>query len=247
MSTFNIAAAQSISVKGDIVLNSKIHEKFVRVAAERDVDVVVFPELSLTGYEPELAEQLKISLDDDRLHLFKEFAQKSGITIVVGAPLESSQDKPHIGALVYCPEKVVSYAKQHLHPGEEFYFSSGEKDCIVEVRGMEVGLAICADTTHASHAQNAAEKGADIYAAGVLLTEGGYQADTALLKHYARRHNMVVLMANHCAPTGGWEPAGKSAIWDEKGRLVARAEGAEEALVIAEKSVNHWNGRVIKI
>jgi predicted amidohydrolase len=148
-------------------------------------------------------------------------------------------NRPRTNRMVYCPDKVVSYAKHHLHPGEEVSFSPGENDCIVDVKGVDIGLAICADTVHASHAQKAADKGADIYAAGVLITEGGYQADAELLRQYARRHNMVVLMANHCAPTGGWAPAGKSAIWDEKGQLVARAGGADKALLIAKKSTNN--------
>lgn len=246
MSKFIIAAAQSKSVKGDIGANIITHEKFVRVAAEHDVDVIIFPELSLTGYEPELAEQLTISVDDDRLQLFREFAQESGITIVAGAPLESSRDKPHIGALVYCPDRVVSYAKQHLHPGEEVSFSPGEEDCIVEVGGMTIGLAICADTAHASHAQKAAEKGADIYAAGVLITEGGYQTDAALFKQYARRHNMVVLMANHCAPTGGWEPAGKSAIWDNAGHVLGAMRGREEGMIVATKMKDGWTCQIVQ-
>ena len=56
---------------------------------------------------------------------------------------------------------------------------------------------------------------------------------------------MAVLMANHSIPTGGWTPAGGSAIWDETGRRVAVAEGTAEALVIGVKDAQGWKGRVV--
>lgn len=247
MVEFSIAAAQSPSVKGDIESNVRIHERFIRIAAEHDVHVVVFPELSLTGYEPELAGDLQIQIDDKRLYPISELARHFEMTIIIGAPLSSNQSKPYIGALVYGPDISVHYAKQHLHPGEEAFFSPGSRGCVIDVSGERLGLAICADISHASHAQNASQDGATLYAVGVLITESGYQEDIDLLQAYAKRHKMAVVMANHCSPTGGWNPAGKSAIWDENGNTAATSHGTDEALVIAEKGVETWRGTVIPV
>lgn len=52
-----------------------------------------------------------------------------------------------------------------------------------------VASAVCADFFHASHAWQAADSGADLYAAGVLITENGYATDTALLQGYAGEHS----------------------------------------------------------
>ena len=49
-----IAAAQSTSVKADVEQNVQIHIRFIRHAARNNVRLIVFPELSLTGYEPAL-------------------------------------------------------------------------------------------------------------------------------------------------------------------------------------------------
>ena len=57
MSPFAIAAAQSSSTKGDIAGNLRRHARLVALAKEHGADAVVFPELSLTGYEPTIAAQ----------------------------------------------------------------------------------------------------------------------------------------------------------------------------------------------
>ena len=64
MAKISIAAAQTIPVKGNIAENIKRHEKLIKYAAEKEVDILLFPELSLTGYEMELASDLSMSFFD---------------------------------------------------------------------------------------------------------------------------------------------------------------------------------------
>lgn len=67
MSSFTIAAVQSNSIKGAISQNVHRHAELATAARERGADVVVFPELSLTGYEPRHAARLALDADDARL------------------------------------------------------------------------------------------------------------------------------------------------------------------------------------
>jgi hypothetical protein len=60
------------------------------------------------------------------------------------------------------------------------------------------------------------------------------------------RGNIEQSLANHNKPTGGWTPAGKSAIWDSTG-LIAAADQTQNALVIAAYSPSGLNGTVIEI
>jgi predicted amidohydrolase len=114
------------------------------------------------------------------------------------------------------------------------------------LHGQRYVEAICADTTHPEHARAAADAGATLYVAGVLISNGGYEADAALLRRYAEEHRMTVLMANHGAPSGGYTCAGKSAIWAPGGTLIAQAEGPGDYLVIAEEN-NGWHGRTVPV
>ena len=167
---------------------------------------------------------------------------------MVGVPLLNHKDQLHIAALAILPDNsVLTYTKEHLHEGEEEVFTPGPGGPTLLVEDANVALAICADTTHPQHAASAAARGANVYAAGVLITEDGYAPDTVLLRSYAREHRMAVLMANYSGATGAWVSAGKSAIWSEDGKLVAASSGTEEALVIGSRQNGAWSGTIVPV
>ncbi|MGA2181708.1 MAG: carbon-nitrogen hydrolase family protein [Bryobacteraceae bacterium] len=242
-----IAAAQSASLPGDIAANLAHHLRFAVAAADHGVRLLVFPELSLTGYEPAIARAHAVRPDDPRLDPLKRLAQNAQMTVVVGAPL-LHRERLHIAALALRPDgSTLAYTKQHVHSSEEQAFVSGTGGPLISVESALVALAICADTGHPEHAASAAARGANIYAAGVLITANGYEADAALFGRYAREHRMAVLIANHSAPNGGLTPAGRSAVWSEDGGLVVASPGTEEALIIATEQGGTWKGEVLVV
>ncbi|GAB5343746.1 carbon-nitrogen hydrolase family protein [Pseudomonas fluorescens] len=246
MTAFTLAAAQTTSIAGDVPANIRRHLAFMQTAAARGVQLLVFPELSLTGYEPALAAGLAIAPEDALLEPLRERAQALRLTAVAGMPIRVAPGAGVlIGALVLGADgSRAVYTKQHLHPGEEVAFVAGQGGAALEWGDERIALAVCADFSHASHPRQAAEAGANVYAAGVLISEGGYATDSALLQGYAAEHRMLVLMANHGGPSGGWACAGRSAIWSADGSLLAAAPGMGDALVIARRDGEHWAGHV---
>jgi predicted amidohydrolase len=238
-----IAAAQSTSVPGDISRNVAHHLRFGAIAAERGAQLLVFPELSLTGYELTIARSNAVRADSSDLDPLRDLATHAHMTVVVGAPVLNEKDELHIAALAIHPGgSVLTYTKQHVHQSEEEVFTSGPGGPALLVGGATVALAICADATHPQHAAGAAARGANVYAVGVMITDDAYARKVALLRNYALEHRMAVLMANYSGITGGCVPAGKSALWSEDGQLVAASTGTEEALVIGAKQNGVWNG-----
>lgn len=71
---FKIAAAQVSSVGGDVSANIEIHLNAVKKAYSLGISYLVFPELSITGYEPKLSKQLAFSKNDPRLVPLQEAA-----------------------------------------------------------------------------------------------------------------------------------------------------------------------------
>ncbi|NMX57675.1 carbon-nitrogen hydrolase family protein [Pseudomonas edaphica] len=247
MTALTLAAAQTTSIAGDVPGNIQGHLRFMQAAAEQGVQLLVFPELSLTGYEPALAAQLAITPEDVLLAPLREMAQELRMTAVVGMPIRLAPGTGvFIGALVLGADgSLAVYTKQHLHPGEEVAFVAGQGGAALEWADDRIALAVCADFSHASHPRLAAEAGATVYAAGVLISEGGYATDSALLQGYAAEHRMLVLMANHGGPSGGYTCAGRSAIWSADGTLLADVPGIGEALVIARRNGEQWTGQVV--
>ncbi|MGR3966427.1 carbon-nitrogen hydrolase family protein [Pseudomonas sp. 910_23] len=249
MTALTLAAAQTLSIAGDVEANIARHRVFMQAAAEQGVQLLVFPELSLTGYEPTLAADLAIAPDAPVLAPLREMARELQLTAVVGMPIRlAPQADVLIGALVLGADgSLAVYTKQHLHPGEDVAFAAGQGGEALEWGNDRIALAVCADFSHASHPRHAAQAGANVYAAGVLISEGGYAKDSALLQGYAAEHRLLVLMANHGGPSGGWACAGRSAIWAADGRLLAAVPGVGEALVIAHRDDEHWVGQVVAV
>src|SRR5262249_61761781 len=100
MHNFKIAAGQIASIRGDMDRNIATHAMAMAAAAAHDVSVLVFPELSLTGYEPDLAADLAISAADERLAPLLALARQHRIAALAGAPLRKGTAKPSLPALV---------------------------------------------------------------------------------------------------------------------------------------------------
>jgi predicted amidohydrolase len=247
MSCFSIAAAQLAAVRGDVECNLENHVRTIGAAARQGVQVLVFPELSLTGYEPTLADALAFAPDDARLAPLVRLAREHHMTVIVGAPL-AGKPQPQLGAIVISDAGELSiYAKIHLHPGEETFFSPGQTPLVLRRAPHAIGVAICADLGHASHPASYAELGATIYIAGVCLTAKGYAADAACMTRYARDHGMLTVLANYYGPTGNYQTAGRSAIWAPGGQLLAEASPTGDALVIARCVADRWTGEQIPL
>jgi predicted amidohydrolase len=247
--TICIAAAQSASIAGDVEANVRTHVRFIDAARAEGVDLLVFPELSLSGYEPPLLGACALTPGDARLAPIRDAAKAAGITVIVGAPLDGGdQGLPYIAALAFAPDGTVDvYRKQYLHAGEERYVRAAAIGAHCrDLNGHRYALAICADTTHHAHAAAAARAGAALYLAGALISKGGYEHDAALMRRYATDLGIGVLMANHAAASGGYDVAGRSAIWAAGGALLACADGPGDCLVLArDDDGGGWQGRVV--
>ncbi|PLR50244.1 carbon-nitrogen hydrolase family protein [Chimaeribacter arupi] len=241
-----IAAGQFAPVRGGIDENMHYHDMLIKSAASAGVNLIIFPELSLTGYEPDMAEELALA-DEACLSPLQVLSDRYDMTIIAGAPLRVKEGKPAIGACVISSGRpVFYYRKMHLHPGESDYFSVGHTECIFKEQAFNVGVAICADAGQPVHAERTVQQGADVYLNSVL-SAGGYDKDAGQLQHYARLYAMPTLMANYCGPSGGWKPAGKSAAWDARGELIAQAPEDCAALVIMNIQGGECSGDVIRL
>lgn len=247
MSGIRIAVAQTGSEKGGIAANIKKHLQLIELAGEAGVHYLVFPELSLTGYEPELAQSLALAEDASVLSPLREAAKRYEMFVLAGGPLKPEQkgDKPCIASFIFTPQgHAFSYSKMNLHPGEETYFSTGDALSMITLEenpgesGVCIGNAICADML-SGHIRTYAEKEADAYVGGVLISPDGYQPDSEKMAEDARQYNMLIGMANYNQPTGGWQVAGKSGFWTAEG-LLAAADGLEECIVVVEHQRDQW-------
>ena len=153
--------------------NAATHAATIRAA---DARVVVFPELSLTGYELDAP---AVSAEDPRLLPIVQACAETGSLALVGAPVQDETGQAHIGMLaVQGTGATVAYHKMWLGGAEPKRFTPGSKPAVLEVDGWRLGLVIGKDTGIARHATDTAALGIDVYLAGVLeFVEGAAVQD----------------------------------------------------------------------
>jgi predicted amidohydrolase len=228
-----IAVAQPPCVAYDVATNAVTHAATVRSAGVR---VVVFPELSLTGYELDAP---AVEVHDPRLTPIVEACAEAGSLALVGAPVDGEAGRSHIAMLVVDGSGAsVAYRKMWLGGAEPERFAPGSKPAVLDVDGWRLGLAICKDTGIPKHASDTAALGIDAYVAGVLESA----ADAAVLDERARRvaadHHVWVAVASFAGSTGGGytHAAGRSAIWTSAGVVVTQAGPETGAVAYAKLS-----------
>ncbi|NBA86534.1 carbon-nitrogen hydrolase family protein [Emticicia sp. CRIBPO] len=227
-----ICVAQTRSLKGDILKNIENHLRFIELAIAFRADLIVFPELSLTGYEPELAGKLASDVDDARLRVFQEISDKNQVTVCVGMPVKSSGGI-RIGMIIFQPDQDrLVYAKQYLHADELPYFVPGEKSVHLNIRDTKIALVICYELSVPEHSENAFKNGADVYLTSVAKTADGVEKAEKSLSQIAESYSMITLMSNSIGPSDNFIGAGKSAVWHKNGELAGQLSSAEEGLLI---------------
>lgn len=227
-----LAVAQPRITAYDVVANAAEHADAVRVARAR---VVVFPELSLTGYELDAP---ALTAEDPRLAPIVDACAQTGTIALVGAPVPGAAGREHIGLLAVdgAGARVV-YRKVYVHESEE-RFSPGDRPAVLEVDGWRLGLAICRDTRFAQHDKATAALGMDVYVAAVLDHVGDAHLSAERATRVTTDRGVWVATASFAGATGGGfdQAAGGSAIWAPDGQLRAQAGPAVGEVVRATVS-----------
>lgn len=227
-----IGLAQIQSVDGDVAQNIEHHLQILTSLSAENLELVVFPELSLSNYEPGLAADAAITPNDERLQPLQAFAADTGMVIVVGAPLRTS-NKPLIAALAIFPQQEQQViGKTYLHEDEIPFFTAAESPVGVLSMAKRVAVAICHEINVEAHIQAAAAGDMQLYLASVAKTAAGIQAAETRLSMQAKRFNVPILVANSVGTCEGKVAGGRSMIIAASGRVLGALDDTEESVLI---------------
>jgi len=123
-----------------------------------------------------------------------------------------------------------------LFPTETPFFTAAKNPLTLNFETEVVAPAICYELSNKEHVEYAVKNNASIYLASVLNSIGGVDADLKKLSDIAKNHNMTTFMANYVGQSGGYDCAGKSSIWNNKGELIGQLDGLNEGLLIYDTS-----------
>ncbi|MFJ4187079.1 carbon-nitrogen hydrolase family protein [Kitasatospora sp. NPDC089509] len=223
-STVAVAIAQPVCAApgrpDTVAVNVGRHAEAVREAGTR---LVVFPELSLTGYDLTAP---AVDPADPRLAPLVEACAATGALALVGAPVAEADGRESVATLAVTGEgATVVYRKMRLHGAESDRFAPGEKPFVLELDGLRLGLAVCADAADPTHAAETAALGIDAYVASTLYGPGEAQAERldGHLRERATAHRVWGVLSTSAGASGEFaETSGRSGIWAPDGTVVAQ-------------------------
>ncbi|WP_296804664.1 NAD+ synthase [Thiocapsa sp.] len=232
-----IRVAQLNLVVGDVVGNADRVIAEAASARADGVDLLVFPELTLTGYppedlllRPELMQRVESALARIR-------AECRGITLVLGYPLRAVGGLFNVAGVVRDGEVIGEYAKQHLPNysvfDEKRYFQAGATPLVLEHLGLRIGLSVCEDIWQEDPTRQAVETGAQILInINASPFHVGKRAEReALVARRASEHAIPVVYANLVGGQDELVFDGASFVADGTGRILHRAAVFEEDLL----------------
>jgi predicted amidohydrolase len=215
-----VAVAQPPCTPYDVAANADAHAAAVRSAGAR---VVVFPELSLTGYELDAP---ALTVDAPELAPLVAACGETGSVALVGAPVNGDTGRSHIAMLAVDGAGAgIAYRKMWLHGPEAERFTPGGEPAVLDVDGWRLGLAICKDAGVPQHAADTAALGIDAYVAGSVKSADEARLQDERARRVATEHRVWVAVASAAGRAGLDYPdtAGRSGIWSSDGVPVAQA------------------------
>ena len=180
MQDLTLVMAQLDPLVGDIPRNADRAIEAVREARiEHGADIVVFPELFLSGYPPEdllLRPSMETRLREARSRMAAKMSRD--VLVIIGYPGRREGLGYNLAGLLYNGEWIGEYAKQILPNYQVFderrYFATGEQPLVVEHKGIKLGVLICEDLWDGGPLQATRDAGADIV---VTLNASPYHQD----------------------------------------------------------------------
>ena len=229
-----IALYQGAGKSTDVHENLATIQRKAIAAAGQGADLIIFPELFLTGYNigktvRDLAEQA----DGPACLKVVQTAQEANIAILYGYPERFNNNVYNSALLINRSGNIgANYRKTHLYGGyEKGCFKPGDSLIITELAGLKIGILICYDVEFPEAVRALANAGADLIAVPTALMEDYCHVANHVVPTRGYENGLFVAYVNRCGIEGDTVYCGSSSLVGPDGRDILRAGQSEELLV----------------
>ncbi len=250
-----IALAQINPTVGDIAYNTQLIRSAIERASEQSAELVVFPELAITGYPPkDLLLKPEVLRQSERAINYLA-TRCTSTTAVIGYPClnEGSTGRSLLNAAAVCSEGRIfaRHAKSLLPTYDVFdesrYFEPGDEAALTELNGKKLGISICEDLWndrelvprqlyHDNPIEKLASHGADIFVncSASPFVVGKHDFRMQLFRNAARKHHLPLVYVNQVGGNDELIFDGNSCVIDASGNVIVQAKDFEEDLVVVD-------------
>ena len=227
-----IALAQLQSTSHNLEANMDRHKAYIIKAALQGVQFLLFPELSLTNYEPKLAHIHAMEKGDERIKEFQKLSDSLDIHFAIGLPIQSEHGV-QIGLGIFSPNtSTVFYAKRKLHQDEIPYFVPGHSPFQLKLQDSLVSFGICYETMFEDKVEEAALAGSSIYLASVSKSQKGIEDAYRQYGRFCPKHRISLGMVNSIGASDDFIAAGGTAWWNTNGERLYAMPNDKEGILL---------------
>jgi predicted amidohydrolase len=243
MKNLRVAAVCMNSEPGEIVRNLDRTEAYVLEASRKEVDIICFPELSITGYLLKNPNHVYAGAGPVQIiDQLAGMARKWNLIVIAGLIEISDGAKPYISQVVAGPEGVLGiYRKTHLSPNEKDCYEAGQRIDIFTHRDTTFGVQLCYESHFPEISTIMALKGAEIILIPHASPRGTPEEKTeSWLRHLPGRafdNALYVVACNQVGNTGeGLSFPGVALALSPAGRMIASYGGDQENMMLVDLS-----------
>lgn len=245
--TLRIALAQCDAVLGDLSANHQTHLEWIERARREQADLVVFPELSLTGYLlQDLVHEVARPRDDA---VFTELARAASPMSVVVGGIEEGRDHGQYMASFLLEDGAVKHVHRKLYLAsygvfdEARFVGAGRHVRCADSKLGRLGMLVCEDAWHPSAVSLTLLQGAELVVIQVAspvrdLRRGELPRNAEIwldtLRTYARLYGSYIAFCNRIGSEDGLVYWGHSCVFGPDGDMVAQAPLYDESLLVAD-------------
>jgi len=244
-----LALAQVNGLVGGFKANAESVKLACAQARKVGADLVLFPELMVTGYPPEDLLLKKSFIEDCRQTLKKIAPYTHGLTAVIGFA-EHKGKRLYNSAALICDGKHVGTARKMLLPNygvfdEKRYFSEGGEPMRFSLKGLQIGLTICEDIWEESGPGKTLSKHIDLLLniSSSPYHKGKAQARRQMIIKRARSYKCPIAYVNLVGGQDELVFDGHSLVVGADGKIIAQANSFEEKIMLADVSLSPKKGK----
>lgn len=253
MAKTNIACAQMDCVLGDPKTNRNEMIASIRAAAEREAQLVIFPECALTGYAfNSLDEAVPFAekLDGRSAQAIAEACRETRAYAIAGF-IEADGDMFYNAAMIVGPDGVVgSYRKVHMpYIGIDRFLTPGDRPFqVFDLPFGKVGVNICYDISFPEPARILKLMGAELIALITNWPTAAWRSPQFVAQTRALENHVFYAAVDRVGTERGWEFIGRSKMIDCNGDTLSEASAdAEELLVVSVELSEANNNRIVNV
>lgn len=238
MSRLKAGIAQ-IAIYNNIALNLEKISHYIELASREEMDLLCFPECSLTGYIRDF-NQVDRSELDNALESVHSLVLNNKLNVIVGTPYFEAGKIFNSAMVLLVDNTKLIYNKNFLTSFDKEYFSCGNEGLVFEVREVKCGILICRDQNYPSLARKYAEQGVKlifILAAHYYPPHEAWEKldkNRALPIARAVENNVYVFKANAIGSQCTTISLGDSLIVDPQGLVISEADNVNETILSYE-------------